>query len=252
MKGIRLVLLGHLLVATAASSALAAQGQTTQTPPTSSQTSSQGSTTPTPVKETVVVSASKIEQQLVNAPATMTVIPTMAIQVSSANNYADILRSVPGLNVTQISARDINVTSRASTSSLATTQLTLLDGRSLYQDFFGFTMWDFMPVNLNDIKRIEVVRGPASAVWGANAMNGVINVITKSPRENPGTTVTFGAGGFPRDVAGHPADAGWLYYVNATHAQAVNDRWSYRASAGAFTQDALPRPTGVIPGSPTF
>ena len=60
-------------------------------------------------------------------------------------------------------------------------------------------MWDFMPVNLDEIKRIEVIRGPASAVWGANALNGVVNVITKSPREMAGTTVTLGVGGFRRD-----------------------------------------------------
>ena len=59
-------------------------------------------------------------------------------------------------------------------------------------------MWDFLPVNLNEIKQIEVIRGPASAVWGANAVNGVINVITKSPREMQGTTATIGLGMFER------------------------------------------------------
>ena len=92
------------------------------------------------------------------------------------------------MNVTQVSARDINVTSRGATGTLATGQLALLDGRSLYQDFFGFVMWDFLPVNFNEIKQIEVIRGPASAVWGANALNGVVNVITKSPREMQGTS----------------------------------------------------------------
>ena len=103
---------------------------------------------------------------------------------------------MPGVNITQISARDVNVTSRGATSSLATSQLTVVDGRSVYQDFFGFTMWDFVPSNLDEIKRIEVIRGPASAIWGANALNGVVNVITKSPREMLGTSVTFGVGGF--------------------------------------------------------
>ena len=84
---------------------------------------------------------------------------------------------MPGLNITQVSARDINVTSRAPTGTLATGQLALLDGRSLYQDFFGFVMWDFLPVDLSEIKQIEVIRGPASAVWGANALYGVVNVI---------------------------------------------------------------------------
>jgi outer membrane receptor protein involved in Fe transport len=252
MKATRSVALGAALMLFSAGWAFAGQ-----TPPPAAPKKPEAQTPPPPaqvpvVKETVVVSASRTEQQLVNAPATMTVIDPAAIVVTSSTNYADILRSVPGLNITQISARDVNVTSRASTSSLATSELTLLDGRSLYQDFFGFTMWDFMPVNTNDIKRIEVVRGPASAVWGANAMNGVINVITKTPRENPGTTVTAGVGNFPREVFGHAAKAGWLYYVNGSHAQAINDRWAYRVSAGGLRQDPFPRPTGVIPGSPTF
>ena len=154
---------------------------------------------------------------------------------------------MPGLNITQTSARDINVTSRAPTGTLATGELALLDGRSLYQDFFGFVMWDFLPVNLNEIKQIEVIRGPASAVWGANAVNGVINVITKSPREMQGTTATIGLGMFER-TAGE--DAGSLWYISGTHAEAVNDRWAFKLSGGGYVQDPLSRPTGFIPGTP--
>ena len=156
---------------------------------------------------------------------------------------------MPGLNITQVSARDINVTSRAPTGTLATGQLALLDGRSLYQDFFGFVMWDFLPVDLNEIKQIEVIRGPASAVWGANALYGVVNVISKSPREMPGTRATFGLGVFDRSTDGVDADTGNLWYVSGTHAQVINDRWSFKLSAGGYSQDALPRPTGTIPGS---
>jgi outer membrane receptor protein involved in Fe transport len=202
-------------------------------------------------KETVVVSATKTEQQIVDAPATMTVIGPRALSVAPSNNYADLLRNVPGLNITQISARDINVTSRSATSSLATSQLAVVDGRSLYQDFFGFTMWDFMPADVDDIKRIEVIRGPASAVWGANALNGVVNVITKSPRENPGTTVTLGGGTFNRDVADVEGDSGAQFYVRGTHSQIVNDRLAYKLSAGTFSSDAFARPVGLIPNGGT-
>ena len=105
------------------------------------------------------------------------------------------------MNVTQTSARDINITSRGATSTLSTAQLALVDGRSIYLDFFGFVAWDFLPVNPDEIKQIEVIRGPASAIWGANAMNGVVNVITKSPRELQGTSVTMGVRRLrPRDV----------------------------------------------------
>ena len=198
-------------------------------------------------EETVVVSASKTEQKLVDAPATMTVIGAEHIERATSQNFAELLRTVPGLNITQVSARDINVTSRAPTGTLATGQLAVLDGRSLYQDFFGFVMWDFLPVNLNEIKQIEVIRGPASAVWGANAVYGVINVITKSPREMQGTSATFGLGTFDRTSG---ADAGSLWYASGTHASAINDRWAFKLSAGGYSQDPLSRPTGIIPGSP--
>jgi outer membrane receptor protein involved in Fe transport len=198
-------------------------------------------------EETVVVSGSRSQQKLADSPATMTVIGTQEISNATSQNFAELLRSVPGLNLTQVSARDINVTSRAATGTLATGLLALLDGRSLYQDMFGFVMWDFLPVNLNEIKQVEVVRGPASAVWGANALYGVVNVITKSPREMEGTTATVGLGTFAR---ANGEDSGSLWYVSGTHAQAINDRWAFKLSAGTYSQDPLSRPTGIIPGSP--
>ncbi|HJR60482.1 MAG TPA: TonB-dependent receptor [Vicinamibacterales bacterium] len=201
-------------------------------------------------EEIVVVTASKIEQKLVDAPTTMSVITAAQIGAAPSQNFAELLRTIPGVNITQVSARDINVTSRGATGTLATGQLALLDGRSLYQDFFGFVMWDFLPVNLNEVKQIEVIRGPASAVWGANALNGVVNVITKSPREMPGTSAVLGFGAFDRSVGGSDQDAGSLWYLSGTHAQAINDRWAFKLSAGAYSQDALARPTGIIPGSP--
>ncbi len=87
----------------------------------------------------------------------------------------------------QTSARDVNLSMRQGTSTLATSTLVLLDGRSIYLDFFGLVLWDLIPSNPADIKQVEVVRGPASAVWGANALTGVVNILTKTPRENPST-----------------------------------------------------------------
>lgn len=202
-------------------------------------------------EETVVVTGSRTEEKLVNTPATISVISSQTIASSPSQNLADLMRAVPGVNITQVSARDINVTSRGATGTLATGQLALLDGRSIYLDFFGFVMWDFLPVNFDEIRQIEVIRGPASAVWGANALNGVVNVITKSPREIAGNSLTLGFGGFDRSANGSDQDAGTLFYVNGTHAGAPNERWSYKISAGAYTQDALPRPTGLIPGTST-
>jgi iron complex outermembrane receptor protein len=224
-----------------------ARAQQTTPPPTAAQQPKpdpQKPEEPQKYEETVVVSASRAEEKLVNAPSTMSVITANQIQVAPSQNFAELLRAVPGVNITQISARDINLTSRGSTGTLATGQLALLDGRSLYQDFFGFVMWDFLPVNLNEIKQVEVIRGPASAVWGANALNGVVNVITKSPREMQGTSAILGFGTFDR-VNGQ--DNGSVWYINGTHAAAIDDRWAFKISAGGYSQDALSRPTGPIP-----
>jgi outer membrane receptor protein involved in Fe transport len=198
--------------------------------------------------EAVVVTASKVEQQIVNAPATVTVVSSDTIQSSPINNYAELLREVPGMNITQTSARDYNITMRGATSTLATSQLALLDGRSLYLDFFGFIAWDLVPVNAFELKQIEVIRGPASAIWGANALSGVINFISKTPRELNSNNLTISFGGFNRSPEnGEDLDTGNLYSVNVTHARAVNDRWAYKVSAGYYTSDAFARPTGTIP-----
>lgn len=199
--------------------------------------------------EAVVVTASRVESTLLNAPATMTVLPAAMLPNVAAHNYGDLLRAVPGLNVIQMSARDVNLTSRQATSTVATSQLALLDGRSIYLDFFGLILWDFLPTNLNDIKQIEVVRGPASAVWGANAFTGVVNIITKSPRETPAATnVTLSAGWFDRNAGSSAGrEAGSLYGAGVSTSQVVDDRWSYRLSAGYFHSDPYPRPTGRIP-----
>jgi len=197
-------------------------------------------------EEQVIVTASKVEQQLVNAPATVSVVSSDVIASSPATNYAELLRSVPGMNITQTSARDFNINMRGATSTLSTSQLALIDGRSLYLDFFGFVAWDFLPINPNEVRQIEVIRGPASAVWGANALSGVVNFITKTPREMQGTSFTMGVGSFGREVKDDGEGNGALWYFNGTHAAAVNDRWSYKISAGALGQDALPRPQGTI------
>jgi iron complex outermembrane receptor protein len=188
------------------------------------------------VEEVIVVTASRTEQALHEVPAAITVLQAEQIEQIPADDFGDLLRNVPGMNVTQLSARDVNMKTRGATGSLETGQLVMLDGRSLYLDFFGFVMWDFMPVSTNEIKQIEIVRGPGSAVWGANAQAGVVNVITKSPREMVGTTVKLGAGELGTQIAG-------------VTVAAVGDRSSYKVSGGYFKQDPYDRPTGTIPGT---
>jgi outer membrane receptor protein involved in Fe transport len=199
-------------------------------------------------EEIVVVTASKVESTVINAPATMTVVTSEVLSTTPAQNYGDLLRAVPGMNVVQTSARDINIVSRQSTGTLSASQLTLLDGRSIYLDFFGMVLWDFLPSNTNDIKQIEVVRGPASAVWGANALTGVVNIITKTPREGKGFTAQLNGGFFDRDVGSTAGEGtGKTYAANVTWADAPNDTWSYRLAAGYYNSDPYARPTGTVP-----
>jgi outer membrane receptor protein involved in Fe transport len=201
------------------------------------------------VHETVVVTANRtVESTLIDAPATVSVVTGAQIAASSAENYGDMLRTVTGLNVVQSSARDINLAARQASPLLTNSQLALLDGRTIYADFFNIIFWDLIPANTSDIKQIEVVRGPASAMWGANATTGVVNIITKTPREAPGGTVVLTGGGFSRDAGTTAGESpGAVFGVNASWAQAPNDRWAYRASVGYFDSEALPRPTGTVP-----
>jgi outer membrane receptor protein involved in Fe transport len=200
------------------------------------------------LSDTIVVSATKSDAALIDAPATISLVTSAVLASTAAQNYGDLLRALPGVNVIQLSARDVNVTSRQGTSTLTNSQLVLLDDRSIYLDFFGLVLWDFMPTNVSDIQQIEVIRGPASAVWGANALTGVVNVITKTPRQAPGTTVSISGGFFDRDAGSTVGKGvGKLFGANATVAKAPSAMWSYRVSAGYFNSDPLPRPTGRIP-----
>jgi len=201
--------------------------------------------------ETIVVSASKVESTIANAPATMSVITAETLETSPSQNFGDLLRSVPGTNVIQMSARDINLTSRQSTGTLTTSQLVLLDGRTIYLDFFGLVLWDLIPNNPAEIKQIEVVRGPASAVWGANALTGVVNIITKTPRESVGTTVSVTGGMFDRDGGSREDDgSGNAAGASLSISRAPNDRISYKIAGGYSYSDPYSRPVGQIPVIP--
>ena len=198
--------------------------------------------------DTVVVTASRGEVRLLDAPVSTSVITASTLETTTAQNYGDLLRATPGVNVIQLSARDVQVSSRSPGNTLTNTQLVLVDGRSAYLDFFGLVLWDLVPTSFDDVEQVEVVRGPASAVWGANAMTGAVNIITKPPRESVGTTVTLSGGYVDRNEgSGAGLGAGSMFGGNATVTRAPNDRLAYRISAGYFTSDAFSRPTGQIP-----
>ena len=148
------------------------------------------------IKEEETVSiASRYEQPISQAPSNVYVITDEDIRHSGATDLPTVLRRVPGLEVMQASGADFNVSVRGVNQLLANKILVMVDGRSIYVDAQGSLFWKLLPVTLPEIKRIEVLKGPASAVYGFNAFNGIINIITKSPEEMKGTTVQFGGGG---------------------------------------------------------
>ena len=188
----------------------------------------------TNIQEVVVVTASRTEELLLEAPTAITVIAADDIALSPAQNYADLMRGVPGLNVIQTSARDVSMSSRSSTNTLDASQLVLIDGRTVYLDFFGFVAWDLLPLDFSEIEQIEVIRGPGSAVWGANALSGVVNIITKSPRQY-GNAFRVRMGGGERGTG----------FASITYS-GIRSKTSFRVTGAYSTQDPWDRP-GPLP-----
>ena len=149
------------------------------------------------IKEEETVSiASRYEQPISEAPSDVYVITDDDIRQSGAIDLPTVLRRVPGIEVMQTTGAEFNVSARGDNQLLANKILVLVDGRSIFVDAQAIVYWKSIPVTLPEIKRIEVLKGPASAIYGFNAFDGVINIITKSPQEMKGTTLQFGGGEF--------------------------------------------------------
>jgi outer membrane receptor protein involved in Fe transport len=213
-----------------------------------------GQTTDVPIvlgvsrTETMIVTASRAETSLADAPATVSVLSSEQLEREPARSWADVLRSVPGINATQTSAREVNVASRQSGAFTSGAQLALVDGRPLLFDFFNIVFWDLNSVGLRDIEQVEVLRGPASVMWGANAATGVVNLITRSPRSSTGPSAALTAGDFPRP--GTADGTGLLAGVDAEWAGNFSEKLSGRLSMGFARSDAYARPTGSVPLTP--
>jgi iron complex outermembrane receptor protein len=141
-----------------------------------------------------VTSVSKTEQKMSQAAAAIFVITQEDIHRSGATNIPDLLRIVPGLDVAQINANNWAVSARGFNTQFEDKLLVLIDGRAVYTPLFGGVNWDTHDVPLEDIERIEVIRGPGATLWGANAVNGVINIVTKKAADTPGGLITGGGG----------------------------------------------------------
>src|ERR1700726_4543495 len=141
-----------------------------------------------------VTSVSKRSQKVADAAAAIFVITQEDIRRSGATSIPDLLRMVPGLDVAQIDANTWAISARGFNLQFENKLLVLIDGRAVYTPNFGGVYWDTQDVPLEDIDRIEVIRGPGGTVWGENAVNGVINVITKKAADTQGGLLTGGGG----------------------------------------------------------
>lgn len=144
--------------------------------------------------EEMIVSASRREQRLSESPSTITVVTHEDIENYGSQSLADILRIVPGVNMMRITPTDAEISIRGFNREGSNKILTMVDGRSVYVDLFGMTFWEFLPVSVYDIKRVEVIRGPGATMYGANAFSGVISIFTKGGEDIKGVRYYLSGG----------------------------------------------------------
>src|SRR5687768_355373 len=142
----------------------------------------------------IVTSPSKKQETVLDAAASIFVITDEDIRRSGVTSIPEALRLSPGVEVARQDAHTWAISSRGFNDEFANQLLVLIDGRSVYTPLFAGVYWDVQDLMLEDIDRIEVIRGPGATLWGANAVNGVINITTKSAKDTQGWLVTGGGG----------------------------------------------------------
>lgn len=152
-----------------------------------------------------ITSVSKRSERLGDAASAITVLSNDDLHRSGATTVAEALRLVPGLDVAASSSGQWAISARGFNGLNANKLLVLVDGRAVYNDIFAGVAWEMQQLMLEDIDRIEVIRGPGATVWGANAVNGVINIVTRSAADSQGSLVYGGGGNV------HEALGGWRF-----------------------------------------
>jgi iron complex outermembrane receptor protein len=183
-----------------------------------------------------VTSVSKKPEKLSHAPAAIAVITGEDIRRSGVTTIAEALRMAPGLEVARVDSITWAISSRGFNDLFANKLLVLMDGRSVYTPLFSGVYWDVQDTLLEDIDRIEVIRGPGAALWGANAVNGVINITTKTAKETQGLLVTAGAGTEERG------------FGSVRYGGQINEQAHYRVYAKYFNRDDSATPSGQPAG----
>ncbi|MGZ4958118.1 MAG: TonB-dependent receptor plug domain-containing protein [Methylomonas sp.] len=179
-----------------------------------------------------VSSASRKTQTLSNTAAAAFVISQDDIRRSGVTSLPEALRLAPGIEVAQINASSWAITARGFNGRYANKLLVLMDGRTIYTPLFSGVFWNLQDTLLEDIERIEVIRGPGAVMWGANAVNGVINIITKKAKDTQGNLLAAGGGNQEQGFAGY------------RHGGQIGDDGSYRVYAKTFEREAFVDSTG--------
>jgi iron complex outermembrane receptor protein len=191
--------------------------------------------------EIEVSSVSKRPEKLADAAASVFVITSDDIRRSGATTLPELLRLAPNLQVARSNSNSYAISARGFNGSSANKLLVMIDGRSVYTPLHSGVFWDVQDVMVRDIERIEVISGPGGTLWGANAVNGVINVLTRSAKNTDGTLVNAVAGTEERNVAVRHGrqlgpDTGLRLYARTQRFEpsqradgtAVRDEWSRR------------------------
>jgi len=149
-----------------------------------------------------VTIASKKEKKISESPSAIYVITQEDIRRSGYTSVPEILRLVPGFHVSQINSNAWAISSRGFSNKYSNKLLVLMDGRSLYNPVFSGVDWNIRDTFIEDIDRIEVIRGPGGALWGTNAVNGVVNIISKKANDTTGKFLTIGVGDEDKNFSG--------------------------------------------------
>src|SRR5438105_1639948 len=201
-----------------------------------------------------VTSVAKEPQRLLQAAAAIQVITADDIRRFGASSIPEVLRLADNLEVAQINAHDWAISARGFNANLANKLLVLVDGRAVYTPLYGGVLWNVQDCLLADIERIEVISGPGGTLWGANAVNGVINIITKAARDTQGLYALAAAGNQLQEQAGIRFGATLApdVYLRAygkytgpdrevtTAGTSADDSW--HVGRGGFRLDAAPSP----------
>lgn len=188
-----------------------------------------------------ITSLSRKSEPLDKAPAAVYVLTNDEIKRMGVTHIAEALRYVPGVEVVRQEANKWAISIRGFNGRSANKLLVMIDGRSIYSPFFSGVLWEEKDVVLEDVERIEVIRGPGGTTWGANAVNGVINIITKDSKDTQGGFVTLGAGLEERSLT--QARYGWR--IDGQTTARVYGKFTERDDGGSVRGSASASPSVI-------